>query len=273
MKRSGKSSLKDVHLDCLLKWLKEKQAGLLNNNYCPACKFQYKIKLQFDPIRFVVKGVNRLIDFVVPFYTVGVCCVGVYIMSFSYGGTNYYTTNFLKSIVYAVLQTCSEELSSSILNFQQPNFKQFIGLPMIPLVTLALIFNRTNYGDTILPCMSFLIFGNQTLSLTQNSGIISMNALTLTPQLMVCFFPWVRIIYQRCLKRLKKLILGVDIGVDEYGVENVDNIVEIGDSNGRRKGERLVIGSLLFPGVSSIAGSILSQFSVFRNYLPEVFLR
>lgn len=89
-------SLRYVHEVCLLRWIAQKQSSSSTSSTsnffsqspvsCPACGFQYRLKEQWDGVRWFVATINRMLDSLTGTLSLAGATFSLYITFSAYGG-------------------------------------------------------------------------------------------------------------------------------------------------------------------------------------------
>ncbi|TPX64963.1 hypothetical protein SpCBS45565_g05492 [Spizellomyces sp. 'palustris'] len=257
-----KNSLKFAHEDCLLRWISEKQGPITTDVKCPACGHVYAIEESTDVVLAILTFVDKSIQSVVPYVTLAGVSMAFYVVSTTFGA-------------YAVMTMCGPDEGERILSEANWGWRTWIGLPLIPI---GLVCSRLTAADAALPLLPFLVLGNDQIRLS----------LPPSPALTVCLLPWARLLYNGVwatiwpwIERIGRHTPARNGAVRSGGAvgqaavagqqEEEEDVQEF--SIGRRDGQRLVLGSLLLPAVSSLMGTLLGSIPWVRNKVPDPFHR
>ncbi|KAI8824101.1 uncharacterized protein EV422DRAFT_518870 [Fimicolochytrium jonesii] len=257
-----KNSLKYAHEDCLLKWIAEKQEPGNTDVKCPACGHVYAVDESRDVVLSVFSFVDGSIQSFVPYVTLAGMSMAFYVVSTTYGA-------------YAVMTMCGPDHGEQILSEANWGWRTWVGLPLIPL---GLVFSRLSSADAALPLLPFLVLGNDQIRLSFPPS----------PALTICLMPWVRLGYNAVWAKLLPFFrrakanrsaraiprpYAVNAGLAGAGEDDQEDGPLREVSVERRDGQRLVLGSLFLPAVSSMMGTLLGTIPWVRQKLPDPFHR
>ncbi|KAJ3278577.1 hypothetical protein HK104_002207 [Borealophlyctis nickersoniae] len=214
-----------------------------------------------DLLLSIMTFVDKTVQAVVPYITLAGVSMAFYVVSTTFGA-------------YAVMTVCGPDEGERLLSEHNWGWRTWIGLPLIPIV---LVCSRLSVADAVLPLLPFIVIGNDRIRLTFPPS----------PALTLCLLPCARFLYNGLWMFVRPLLErgtvtgggrrgsahGNGAGNGEARDGGVVGEEENEFSLGRRDGQRLVLGSLLLPGISSIAGALLGQIPWVRSKLPDPFHR
>ncbi|KAJ9067590.1 hypothetical protein DSO57_1037520 [Entomophthora muscae] len=239
---------------------------------CPQCNETYKLTDPPSLLIDVFAKIDELIQAAVPYFFLTGLAGSVLVTSTTYGA-------------YAVLTVCGLEEGEHILGSPNPwTWRVWVGLPMIPWV---LIMSRGTLLDTVMPLLPVLILGNDPIRLEMPPS----------PRLIVSTLPWIRLFYNTAwygiFGRLERSWREHNDGALQTPTPAInDNRADqdweddpLNDQQAdaldpaayifmeRKDLARTVVGALLLPAISSVAGNLISHIPFIRNRLPDTFIR
>jgi hypothetical protein len=244
------------HEICLLNWIDENQKGIVSKSvHCPQCKQEYRLIEHTSLLLVGMSTVDAAIRRSIPIISTIGLVGSVLVASTTFGA-------------YAVMTMCGVERGERILGSPYPwGWRIWVGLPIIPFL---LVLSRTKHVDALLPLIPLAILDTRNMHRMQ---------WPLSVQQSLILLPWIRMLYNAGHRSLfGKLQKEWKHELEPYKqVQREDGQVEEEEEDDRlltRKDlVRSVVGALLLPAISSMCGTLLSQFGWFRSRVSEPFHR
>lgn len=160
-------------------------------------------------------------------------------------------------------------------------WKLALGLPSIPFI---LIFSQFSQFDTIIPIVPLIFFGDQALDISR----------PLSPTFTLCILPWIRIIYNSIYRHFiipihrrfgQELYPQREISgyypSEHQSVRQTNTGTQENEENHDIRGRmvvfedvdfgRIIVGTLMFPKISSIIGSCIMKIPGAKKWIPSKF--
>ncbi|EMR11137.1 hypothetical protein PNEG_00733 [Pneumocystis murina B123] len=261
------------HEKCLLTWITESQKTDLSDKpvLCPQCKCPLRLKDSSTFTFWFLSKIDKVLRKSVPIFIV--CGLGssALISAAFYG-------------IHTIYTICGEKDAQKIMEFEMNNeyfWKLAFGLPSIPFI---LIFSQFSQFDTIIPIIPLIFFGDQALDISR----------PLSPTFTLCILPWIRIIYNSIYRHFiipihrrfgQELYPQREISgyypSEHQSIRQTNTRTQENEENHDIRGRmvvfedidfgRMIVGTLMFPKISSIIGSCIMKIPGAKKWIPSKF--
>ncbi|QSL65140.1 hypothetical protein MERGE_002445 [Pneumocystis wakefieldiae] len=261
------------HEKCLLAWITESQKTDLSDKpvLCPQCKYPLQLKDSSTLTFWFLSKIDKVLRKSVPIFIV--CGLGssALISAAFYG-------------IHTIYTVCGEKDAQRIMEFEKNSeyfWKLALGLPSIPFI---LIFSQFSQFDTIIPIVPLIFFGDQALDISR----------PLSPTFTLCILPWIRIIYNSIYRHFiipihrrfgQELYPQREISgyypSEHQSVRQTNTGTQENEENHDIRGRmvvfedvdfgRIIVGTLMFPKISSIIGSCIMKIPGAKKWIPSKF--
>ncbi|KAG4305227.1 hypothetical protein PORY_001397 [Pneumocystis oryctolagi] len=262
-----------AHEKCLLNWITESQKADLSDKLvsCPQCKYPFRLHDSSTFILWFMSRIDKVFQKSIPVFIL--CGLGssALISAAFYG-------------IHTVYTICGDMDAQKIMEFENNRdhfWKLALGLPSIPFI---LIFSQFKQFDTIIPIIPLIFFGDQALNVSR----------PLSPTFTLCILPWVRIVYNAIHRhfilpihrRLGQELLSQDVLSDNFSsspqlIRQMNTRTLENQGNHDIRGRmivfedfdfgRMLVGTLMFPKISSIIGSFIIRIPKIKKWIPSKF--